>query len=336
MNRLTFQRCFALVALVLCVAMVIDQLSPVPKFCGFRGGCDAVLNSIYGRPLGIPISTVGLAAFAIFYLVSLGPPASVGGFVGFMAYFAGLVGIAGIAIQLLVLKRICPLCLAVDVLGILMAAFELIWPASQATAAPRRWVWLLLAIVGVALPPAWANMQPVPTVPDVVREIYQEGRINVVEITDFTCPHCRQTHVAVESLRRAAGDKIHFERIIAPLKNQPESRAAAQLYFLAKQHGQGERAAEMLFTAVDHSPAALRQYAGVLGITRAEVDQAENDPLYDTMFEKTLAWVERDAVAVPLVCIDELLLTGLQTEQSLQAALKRAQLQREATPPLQK
>lgn len=333
MNRLASQRIFALIALAVCLAMVIDQWSPAPKFCGFRAGCDDVINSIYGRPAGIPISLVGLIAFGMFFLVSLGSPAVIARFVGPLALTAGFIGIGLVAIQVLVLKRICPLCLVVDALGILMAALELVWPASQAMAAPRRWVWLATAAVVLALPSIWASLQPEPKVPQAVRDMWQEGRINVIEITDLTCPYCRQTHQAIEKFRHMAGDKIYFERIIAPLKSHPESRAAAKLYLLAKQHGQSERAAELLFTAVDLSNAALHQYAGLLGFSAADLQLALNNPQYEATLNETLAWVERGAAGVPLICIDEQLLSGQQNEQSLEAAFRRAQQQREKLPP---
>ncbi len=64
-------RCLALVAIAVTSAMVVDQFAITAPFCGGDHGCDAVTSTAYGRPLGIPLSVLGLAAFVGYLGLSL-------------------------------------------------------------------------------------------------------------------------------------------------------------------------------------------------------------------------------------------------------------------------
>lgn len=335
--RLAAFRLLSLVAIGVCVALTLDALLPAPAFCGFRAGCEEVTRSALGSIAGVPLSLLGLIAFIAFYVISLFPESWLGRNIGALAIVAGLIGLALVAVQVFVLKRTCPFCLIVDICAILMAAVELGWPqpsqavteTGEATAivqlsVPRRGLWIVVAVFVAAGPIAWAVVKPPRPVPDEVRALWVEGRINVVEITDFACPHCRATHPAlVEFLERHA-DEVHFVRVIAPLEHHANSRPAALAYLFAVEQGRGEEMADALFSAGDHSPEALLLLAEAPGLDADAMRGWINDPAHGAQLDATLSWVEATGTGLPQIWINEIGLVGEQTESSLEAAFKRA------------
>ncbi len=181
--------------------MLVDAWRTTPAFCSFRAGCDEVTNSRYGRALGLPLSLWGLIAFGSFYTLTLLPTPRVRRLLGPLAILAGLIGVALVAVQFYLLKRSCPFCLLVDAAAILLATVELaVSPTDDAAPAAtgRRWLWGSAALIAVTSPLVWSLFKPSPPVPAEVQAHWVEARINIVELTDFACPFCRESHVAME------------------------------------------------------------------------------------------------------------------------------------------
>jgi predicted DsbA family dithiol-disulfide isomerase/uncharacterized membrane protein len=327
--RLTGFRLLALIAAAVCMALLIDSLRPTPAFCGFRSGCDAVVQTAYGRPLGIPLPGVGLTAFLVFFACTLVPHRPIGKFVGPMAVVAGLSGLVLIGIQVFVIRKTCPMCLVVDSAALLLAAVEWGFPPAQRLAPakpPAKLPWLALAALFVSAPVAWGVVKPSPEVPRQVKSHWVDGRINVVEITDFACPYCSESHPALRQFLEEHADKVHFVRIVAPLEEHDHSFEAAKAYFCAQRQGRGEELAEALFAADDLSPAALVRMAkqARLDLNRFRADL--KDDALDETIEQTLNWVKADeGDGLPQFWIQETRLVGAQTRQSLEAALARVE-----------
>jgi uncharacterized membrane protein len=110
-------RVLAILALVTCVASLIDHLRPIPLFCGDKFGCEEVNQSVFGSIFGVPLPVFGIVAFALFLGASLCPARPVVRCLGPMAILAGFFGFGFVLIQALLIQRFCPLCLIIDALG---------------------------------------------------------------------------------------------------------------------------------------------------------------------------------------------------------------------------
>ncbi len=326
MARLLLLRGTSLSAAGMCMALLVDEFSLQPTFCSLRAGCDDVLQSTYGRPFGVPLSLVGLAAFGAFFALTLLPQAAASKLLTFFSFGAGSAGVLLVGLQSLALKQICPLCLLVDSAAILIAAIQLAWPGEPGPKPVQRpLAWAGLGILVLLLPVAWPAINPTPAAPPEMRAMWRSDKINVVEITDFTCPYCRQTESALEAFRKKNANAIRFVRVIAPRTTREDGRLAARLYLAAEQRGLAEDAAARLFAANDASRGALDRIARQLGIDRAEYAAAASGTRLDGRINATRGWVASTlAGRLPQIWIDEVGLAGVQTERSLNAALRRA------------
>ena len=331
--RLVASRLISLAAVAVCMAISVDYWRPTPAFCGFRAGCEEVIHSAYGRPFGVPLPVVGLLAFSSFFLLTLFPGSKLSRLQGPLAIIAGLIGLSLVAVQVFLLHTTCPFCLAVDAAAILLAAIELSLPqpkqtseaeAPAASRAPKRWAWIGLAVVVMAAPVVWSLMKPAPEVPPQVKSQWATNKINVVEITDFTCPYCRQTHGVLANFLDEQRERVHFVRLVVPLEHHDNSRPAAKAYFAAARQSLGEPMADALFTANDLSPDALRKLAEQIGLDIEQFDTDMLDPALDEQIDATTRWVEEaDHGGLPQIWMQNILLVGVQTPKSLEAALDR-------------
>lgn len=325
-TKLILFRILALIALAACCASLLDYLLPSPAFCGFKAGCDEVTHSAYGSLLGIPLSAWGLAAFGIFYAATLFPTGWIVKLLGPAAIVAGLCGLGLILLQVLVIKQLCPTCLIVDAAALVLAAVELGLTARTAELPrPRRWLWGTLAAVALAGPLLWPLVRPIPPVPPQVQAYWQPGKITVVEVTDFQCPYCRQTHPALAEFLKQHGDQLHFVRLVQPLEHHAQAQHAARAYRCAQQLDRAEAMADALFAAEDLSPESCERLAESVGLDlskyRACIAAADTDQQ-----DAATAWVEAaDIHGLPVIWVHNQRLFGLQTPASLEAAFRRVQ-----------
>lgn len=344
--RLIAFRLLSLVALAVCMAMVLDAYLPAPAFCGFRAGCDEVTHSRFGALAGMPLSLWGLFAFAAFYILTLFPESRLGKQIGAIAIIAGTIGLGLVAIQVFVLKQTCPFCLIVDLCAILLAAVELgLTPTkpvpvhsepAEGTAAPtptpsvpRRGLWVVAGVLAAAAPLAWTVLKPPPEVPVGIQIQWVKDRINVIEITDFACPHCRALHPVIEEFRALHADDIHFVRIVVPGERDANSKHAALAYRSTELTGLEDEMADALFASDDLSPAALRMIAEEVGINMVHYDHFVSDPDRIEDVVGMTEWAKGNIPdALPQVWINDIPLIGEQTLESLEAAYARASRQK--------
>jgi uncharacterized membrane protein/predicted DsbA family dithiol-disulfide isomerase len=320
-------RFLALTGLAFASILLTDDLSRVPSFCPFQSGCATVTTSAFGRPFGIPLSAIGMVAFAAFFGLTLLPGTKACRFLGPLALAAGIAGLLLVSAQFLVLKHACRFCLVVDAAAILLAAAEFGLPRPAETKAlqrKRRWGWAGAAICVAAAPPLWVALRPPPPVPSEVRQTWQAGKLNVVEITDFTCPFCRRTHEALEELQRIREGEIHIVRFVTASPADESALAATRTYECAVRQGDGERMAREIFKSKDFSSSNLREVAQTLHLALARYDRDLQDGNIDLEIKERRKWIKAQPFAgLPQVWVQDLLLIGEQTPESLTAAARR-------------
>jgi uncharacterized membrane protein/predicted DsbA family dithiol-disulfide isomerase len=326
--RLVSLRVLALAALTLSSAALVDYFRESPGLCGFGTGCDQVIHSAFGQPLGVPLPALGLAGFGAVFALTLWPDRRAGRWLRPLALAAGAAGATLLTVQVTVLGRVCPLCLGVDSCAVGLAVVELIF-AFAGTLPPSpvssRWPWAAVALLGVAAPGLWAALQEPPFVPPEVKVLWTPGTVTVVDVTDFDCPHCRQTHPALAEVRREQPDGVRFVRVVAPMPLHANSRPAARAYLAAESQGRADEMAEALYAAGDLSADGCRRLAANLDLDLARYDAVVNDPATDARLDATVAWVRPAAPrGLPVLWVQEEQLAGPRSAADLLAALRQA------------
>jgi uncharacterized membrane protein/predicted DsbA family dithiol-disulfide isomerase len=240
----------AIVGLGASLTSLIDDLGGAPTFCA-ETGCEIVRTSAWARPLGIPMSVLGVAFYtAALALAFVQAPrlrralALAGG-----AWAAWL-----IALQAFVIGAWCKLCLVADPAAIVHAV--LVVAGARALApAPRRLVPLAPAVLAVvAALGAWtqgpaAVAPPPPGVPESVARAQVAGAVTVVEFVDFECPFCRAMQARLEQAAERSSAPVRIVRKMVPLPQHAGAAPAALAYCCAEAQGHGDDMARALFAA---------------------------------------------------------------------------------------
>lgn len=314
-------RLLAVVGLGASALSLADAVADAPAFCGFDGGCDRVTDSAYGRPLGVPLPVVGVVGFAaVLGLALVGCERTA----RILAIVGGVAGLGLIVVQLAVIGHVCPLCLVADGCGIGLGALALVRPVGvEGVSWLARGGWLAAAAGVVFLPLAAVLVDIDPPPPPQVTAHWVEGRVTVVEVTDFDCDHCRRADELLRPRLRDRAD-IHFVRLPAPMPKHAHARPAARAFLAAQAQGKGEEMAAALFAAEDRSAEECRQIAARLGLDLAAYDKVVADPATDAALDATVAWAKTAGPGLPLVWVQGRLLSGSPKSAALDAAFRRA------------
>lgn len=249
------------VAIAASAAMVVDyQNAGDPAFCGVTSGCFAVRMSSYSRPFGVPLPTIGLAAFTSLLAGSLlvRRPEHHRILAG-LAALGGLGGAVLLGLQAFAVGAFCAWCIAVDTAAIVAgaAAAGLAWLARRYPEAfalevnPTGAVfatWLLAAVAAIGLPMLWGKYPVVPDAPAEIAALGEPGKLTIVGFTDFECPFCRRLHPTLHQIQAQYGDRARLVRKMMPLQSHPGALPAAKAY-VCTPPAQREAAAALLYTA---------------------------------------------------------------------------------------
>ncbi|HWO19309.1 MAG TPA: vitamin K epoxide reductase family protein [Kofleriaceae bacterium] len=247
----------AIVGLGASLTSLVDDLGAAPTFCA-ETGCEIVRTSAWARPLGIPMSVLGVGFFsAALGLAFVSAPrlrralALAGG-----AWAAWL-----IALQALVIGAWCKLCLIADPAAILHAAL-VVAGARTLAPAPKRLAQLAPAVapavaaIAVALgawtqAPSAAAPPPQAGTPAVIAHARAQApdAVTVVEFVDFECPFCRAMQARLDQAIAQAGAPVRVVRKMVPLPQHPGAAPAALAYCCAEAQGRGDAMARALFAA---------------------------------------------------------------------------------------
>lgn len=280
MNTLRLLRLGVLGVLGCCAAAAVDRYLPAPTFCQTGSGCEAVRQGQFGAALGALLPALGLVAYSFIYWGSMRPGALRRAAL-LLATAGGLGGGSLLLFQWLGVGVFCPLCVVTDGLAVLtgLVGVLALRKATQGVAAPTTWplpAWGALYAFALLAPPAVALSKPSP-LPEYVRRLHVPGKINVVEVSDFQCPHCRRLHGPLSDVIAPHGDRVHFVRLPYPLPGHRHGRGAALMYLCAQQLGRGEAAADALFRA-DLAKMGPEQLARTVGIPPQALATCLADP----------------------------------------------------------
>lgn len=233
------------------ITSLVDDLGGAPTFCA-QAGCDIVRTSAWAKPLGIPMSLLGVLFFgAAIALAFVRAPR----LRTWLAVAGGAWAVWLIGLQAFSIGAWCKVCLVADPAAIVHAA--LVLAGARAIAVVPQYVIPVIpgAIAVVAVLGLWTQAAPVvdPAVgqatPEGVMNAQVAGVATVVEYVDFECPHCRNMHKRLEQAIGKTEAKVRVVRKMVPLPNHRGAMPAALAYCCAEAQGLGEEMAAALFAA---------------------------------------------------------------------------------------
>ena len=333
--RPTVTRLLTLLALTVSAVLLLDRLHPGRGVCALESACADVTSSRFSQVLGVPLPLLGVLGFGTLLGLSLFPSPGTGRPRRALALAGGAAGLALIVLQVGVLRHVCPYCLLVDVSAVLIAVLEagrrgdgrpqpvggrdrVLWVAATAAALGLG---TFLASVGTR----GAAPRPAP-VPPEVSALWVPGKVNVVEVADFDCPHCRRMHNVLALFLDEEGDRVRFVRLTAPLPAHPQARPASRAFLCAAEQGKGDDMAEALFTARSLTPDACEGLAAALGLSVPRFRACVTDPATDRRLDAGTAWVKAvSPQGLPVIWVQDRMLFGEQPIDALREAARAAE-----------
>ncbi|MFK7986093.1 MAG: thioredoxin domain-containing protein [Sandaracinaceae bacterium] len=322
-------RVAVIVALGFTAATAVEYYISGHTFCEPAGGCDQVKHSGIGRLIGPALPALGLIVFPLLFAGSLGDHRPTLRWVARLAVLCGLGGLSFLLLQAFVIGHYCWLCVGVD-LSAIAAAVGGVWMLrdgvgrddGETTMASYAWPLVFLALS----PLAWALTFPDPALPAPIHALWDEDAdVNIVEMADFECPHCRHMHPVLREVVQDTEATVHLSRIVVPLGFHQRARPAAAAYFCAEERGLGEEMADRLFTG-GLDDAALAEHADALGIDPLVFSACLASDATDARIEADLARSHEAGMAgLPTVYIGERVVLGFREDAG--AAPYRAAVQ---------
>jgi len=331
--HLMITRLFALVGFTVSAVLLGSRLRPGESSCPFNAGCDDVLHSAYGGLLGIPLPVFGVAVFATLYLLSLFAGGGKARWLKFLAVCAGVGGVALLYVQLFRIGQVCPFCVIADAAAILIALTEITLNSGTANLVidgRTQALWLGVAAVALVFGVGLGLLNRGPgvdtSVPAEVSSHWLPGKVNVVEVADFECPHCREMHTIVQRFLKKEGDRVHFVRLTAPLPKHPHARDASRAFLCADQQGKGQEMGDALFAANALDAVACRHIARELGLSIESYRACLIDPATDERLDRTVAWLARVSPnGLPVLWVQDHVFFGVRRLEELEEAAREAE-----------
>jgi uncharacterized membrane protein/protein-disulfide isomerase len=328
-------RGFALSGIAASAMLLGDYFRPGSLACPFDSSCEEVLQSRFGNLLGIPLPVLGVLVFAAILWLSVSRSRWPGRLLWPLALTAGCGGFLLIALQVLVIQRLCAFCLIADLSALACVAVVQrkgrAEPASWDSSFPLLWLAAGTATCGLAVV-VWAGGKTssfeaaAAPVPPQVSSHWLPDKINVIEVADFQCDHCRRMHTVLTRFLYEEGERVHFVRLTAPMPGHKEARHASRAFLCAERHGKADSMAETLFSSPTLLPKACEQIAAALGLNMASFRACVADPALDRQLDAEIDWV-RDVSprGLPVIWVQDRMLFGEQPIESLREALRRAE-----------
>jgi protein-disulfide isomerase/uncharacterized membrane protein len=327
----------ALVGLVVSSLLLIDYVRPGPVFCE-ESGCEAMKQTVFAHPLGIPMPAIGMLAFASLGTLQLlrGKYVRAGALglsLGMGLFSAFLLGVQHMKGQY------CPFCVVADVsalVALVAVAMRMsnAWdppeytPVKAGGGAAFALAMVVPISIGMVRPPKLPP--PPPGLPEAIAEEIKntpEGKVSVVDFVDFECPFCRATHAAMEPVKARHGEHLRIVRKQVPLRMHPHARDAAKAACCAEELGHGDDFAQALFSGPVEklTPDECETTAEKLGIDRSKFHECvQSTHVEDRLKADTATFKAVHGHGLPTIWIDDEELKGEQSTDDLEDAVQRA------------
>ena len=314
--------------LVASAALAVDYLQPTPVFCSEGGGCEAVRQTVFAVPLGVPMPVVGLVGFLSLGVASLlpGRKARIGQ--ALLGTVASLAGALLLATQWAI-GHFCPFCCVADASAV-ASAFIAGWRLLGVPDAspPRALVYAGAGcIVAAALLPIAVGWRLAGRPPLVIREEMARtpaGKVTVVDFVDFECPYCRMTNAELEPLLEEHKDRLRVVRRQMPLVMHPHARDAARAACCGDRLGKGDAMASALFSApVDSlTREGCEKLAQSIGVSPDAYRACVASPQTDESIDADRAvFKAAGGYALPTIWIDGHAFIGAQPREALEKGI---------------
>jgi protein-disulfide isomerase/uncharacterized membrane protein len=327
-TALSVLRLAAISAMGFSVALIVDATRAVPAFCASGSGCDVVRKSGYSSLGGVPVSYMGLLAFAVLFVMAMSH-ASRRRLAAWASILGGVVALGLLCLQAFVIHAFCTLCLGVDLSALVAAGAGLSLlreksPKPKAELLPGA-SWAALVLAALFGPIAAGTMVPATSAPADIRAFWQPGVVNIVELSDFECPFCRINHPALEKALQEAKQPVHFVRVSMPLSIHEHARDATRAYLCSVQQDKGDAMADALFKL---DPPSAEKALAVAGELKLDLDRYQAclvDPKTEERIAADTALVRRtDFKGLPTTWVNDQKLLGAKPASEISEAIAAA------------
>ena len=280
---LTALKLAALVALAFSSLNGVEDYLGAHHFCAPGQGCEQVRASALGQAIGHLLPALGTVVYTTIVLASLSRSSAVRRLVLGLAFAGGVGGGALLGAQAFVLHHFCWLCVGVDAAAVAAGAFALLaWRRGgfEEPGSGPAWVWAAATLWALAVPPIWTLSRPA-ELPEMVVQAWRDQHLNIVEWSDFNCPHCRDMHPVLTELIEKDPRAVNLVRVNVA----SSSRHSARAYRCALAQGRGEAMASALFTATKLSERGCAELAAAIGLETQEFHRCVKDPATDAAIE---------------------------------------------------
>jgi predicted DsbA family dithiol-disulfide isomerase/uncharacterized membrane protein len=325
---ITLVRLAALVALVTSALLYVDYTSYSPSFCASGSGCEEVRQSGFGYVRGVPVPVLGLIGFGLLFGATLWPNPRHRRLLTALCAWGGGVGALGMIGLMTYIGAYCGFCIVVDAAGIVAAlAGIMVWrsdPDALMQGGLHGLAWLALGVVAVVSPILWPNVRPQPPLPDSLKAYYEPGKINVIQFSDFQCPHCRRLHFELKRILKDYDGRLNYVRMNMPLRGHRLAEPAARAAVCAEQQGKGDAMADVLYRELPTLDTA-RETAEKLGLDLGRYEQCLEHPDTRARIEREASVLPRETFrGLPTTYVGAEEIVGAQSESAFRASLDRA------------
>ena len=333
-------RLLSLSALFFASMLCVDYYFNANTFCHEGASCDAVAHSEFGQKYGIFMPTLGMLAYSFFFLTSFFFAKTrltflkkkLSTFWVPLAIICCAIGaLLFIVVQAFEINAFCWLCMGIDTSAILMVipAIFLFLNKSEEEETPEKLAkspifhavgWIGLYLLTALGPITWGSFQPPvgkvsSDVPAYIQSFYKPGKVNIVEISSFDCPHCRELHPQLSALLQQYDDRINFTRLSIPLSQRKEACVA---YYCAEQEKKSEQYADCLFKEPSKESGKLLEYARECSINEDSFKSCLTDPKTSEAVDQMLDNIRSiDFKGAPTVWIDNIQIIGFDKSKGM-------------------
>ncbi|MFA5624005.1 MAG: thioredoxin domain-containing protein [Bradymonadales bacterium] len=323
-------RILSLGALIFASALAVDYYFASNTFCETGASCDVVAKSEFGQRYGIFLPSLGLLAYSATFFGSFiaANRRRLLMLMNACIVLAALGAILFLVVQAYEVKAFCWLCVGIDSCAIAMtipAIIMLINRGDESKVHNRlpllSWIGLYILIAGGPLSyGAFKPSQPQSpkTAPSEIQSFYKEGKINVVEISSFDCPHCRELHPQFSKLLQEYGKDVNFKRLTVPIGTRVD-RSVLLAYHCAEKQEKGDAFADCMFEAPSTEQSVLQSYVQKCSIEEDEFVRCMKSKDAADAVEASLALVKSSGFkGAPTVWIDQTRIIGFDKSKGMQ------------------